>query len=282
MPACLPTRPSGHACPPSCCLLLLLLSLQVYAASIMFGYFLRRVDTRFQLAKQLDVLPPSRDDAVARLERLFAQVGGSATSVVVVMALRGGVCCGSGLACCRLFIQNPSAHALEQRSSPILQLPCPSASSLPPPCCLQADEIDPSSDPDAAPPLDPTAAATTSQQPEASTSQQQQEQQPETGLVAKQKSALRRYVESFDQETMLETARCVGGLSCVCGRSVECKGSSREGSAGRGWSISGCWLGGWALARLVCVICPTPGRCLLPHTPTLLPCPAPTLSPAGW
>jgi len=26
---------------------------QVYAASIMFGYFLRRVDKRFQLAKQV-------------------------------------------------------------------------------------------------------------------------------------------------------------------------------------------------------------------------------------
>ena len=48
---------------------------QVYAASIMFGYFLRRVDTRFQLARQLGVLPASREDAVARLERLFAQVG---------------------------------------------------------------------------------------------------------------------------------------------------------------------------------------------------------------
>jgi hypothetical protein len=56
---------------------------QVYAASIMFGYFLRRVDTRFQLAQQLGVLPQSREDAVARLERLFAQVGASAAWCVL-------------------------------------------------------------------------------------------------------------------------------------------------------------------------------------------------------
>ena len=45
---------------------------QVYAASIMFGYFLRRVDSRFQLAKQVGVVPESPEDAVARLERMFA------------------------------------------------------------------------------------------------------------------------------------------------------------------------------------------------------------------
>ena len=45
---------------------------QVYAASIMFGYFLRRVDTRFQLERSLGTLPISKDDAVERLEKLFA------------------------------------------------------------------------------------------------------------------------------------------------------------------------------------------------------------------
>lgn len=48
---------------------------QVYAASIMFGYFLRRVDKRFQLEKSLGTLPIQRDEAVARLNQLFAQVG---------------------------------------------------------------------------------------------------------------------------------------------------------------------------------------------------------------
>ncbi len=37
----------------------------------MFGYFLRRVDQRFQLERVLGTLTPSREDAVARLERLF-------------------------------------------------------------------------------------------------------------------------------------------------------------------------------------------------------------------
>lgn len=45
---------------------------QVYAASIMFGYFLRRVDKRFELEKQIGSLGVSREDAVARLEKLFA------------------------------------------------------------------------------------------------------------------------------------------------------------------------------------------------------------------
>jgi hypothetical protein len=52
---------------------------QVYAASVMFGYFLRRVDKRFQLAKSFGMLPESREDTVARLERLFLQVLGSAS-----------------------------------------------------------------------------------------------------------------------------------------------------------------------------------------------------------
>ena len=46
---------------------------QVYIASTMFGYFLRRVDKRFQLEKAMGTLPESREEAVARLERLFNQ-----------------------------------------------------------------------------------------------------------------------------------------------------------------------------------------------------------------
>lgn len=49
---------------------------QVYAASIMFGYFLRRVDSRFRLARSTGMLPDSREDAVTRLERLFAMADG--------------------------------------------------------------------------------------------------------------------------------------------------------------------------------------------------------------
>jgi hypothetical protein len=39
----------------------------------MFGYFVRRVDKRFQLERSLGVLPQNKEEAVARLERLFAQ-----------------------------------------------------------------------------------------------------------------------------------------------------------------------------------------------------------------
>ena len=42
---------------------------QVYAASVLFGYFLRKVDSRFQLERSARTLP---GDAVARLEALFA------------------------------------------------------------------------------------------------------------------------------------------------------------------------------------------------------------------
>lgn len=38
----------------------------------MFGYFLRRVDKRFQLERSIGSLPLSKDDAVARLEKLFS------------------------------------------------------------------------------------------------------------------------------------------------------------------------------------------------------------------
>jgi hypothetical protein len=53
-----------------------MLLLQVYAASIMFGYFLRRVDKRFQLESALGMIDSQKDteEAAARLERLFAQV----------------------------------------------------------------------------------------------------------------------------------------------------------------------------------------------------------------
>jgi len=58
----------------------------VYAASIMFGYFLRRVDRRFQLESALGVLPEDdHEEAVARLERLFAQVTPSVPPYAVLV-----------------------------------------------------------------------------------------------------------------------------------------------------------------------------------------------------
>ena len=44
----------------------------MYAASIMFGYFVRRVDRRFQLERSLGMLADDKEEAVARLERLFS------------------------------------------------------------------------------------------------------------------------------------------------------------------------------------------------------------------
>ena len=42
----------------------------------MFGYFVRRVDKRFQLERSLGLLEEDQGDAVARLERMFSQAGG--------------------------------------------------------------------------------------------------------------------------------------------------------------------------------------------------------------
>ncbi len=66
-------------------------SAQVYAASIMFGYFLSRVDQRFHLTKSLGMLPS--EDAVERLERLFA----SAEDEVQEGAGGAGVAGGEGV-----------------------------------------------------------------------------------------------------------------------------------------------------------------------------------------
>lgn len=72
---------------------------------------------------------------------------------------------------------------------------------------VQADEVGESSDPDSAQPAEPRDP----DQPQTSTSYNSAAQTEAAGgvggLVRRQKSALRRYVESFDQETMLQTAR---------------------------------------------------------------------------
>lgn len=68
----------------------------------------------------------------------------------------------------------------------------------------QADEVESSPDPDTAQPAEPQDP----DQPQASTSYGGAEAGGGAGgLVRRQRSALRRYVESFDQETMLQMAR---------------------------------------------------------------------------
>lgn len=107
---------------------------QVYAASIMFGYFLRRVDRRFQLEKSLGTLPPTREEAIARLERLFSQADSTTDEDLVVDS----------------------------------------------------------------PPESPSSSSTAGSDPSS----------PSGGSSVK-RSSLRAYVESFDQDTMVETARIV-------------------------------------------------------------------------
>lgn len=46
---------------------------QVYAASIMYGYFLRRVDQRFQLEKSMKVLPQGVDDEDSNIQRVAGE-----------------------------------------------------------------------------------------------------------------------------------------------------------------------------------------------------------------
>ena len=49
--------------------------MQTYVTSIMFGYFLRRLDNRFQLERSAGLIgePDSKEEAISRLERLFNQ-----------------------------------------------------------------------------------------------------------------------------------------------------------------------------------------------------------------
>lgn len=61
--------------------------LQVYGASVMFGYFLRRADKRFQLSRSMGMLAEDKDDAVARLERLFSLVRPATLFMAVFAAL---------------------------------------------------------------------------------------------------------------------------------------------------------------------------------------------------
>ena len=51
------------------------LCLQIYAASVMFGYFLRGVDKRFQLERAMGLISDvDMTDAASRLEKLFQEV----------------------------------------------------------------------------------------------------------------------------------------------------------------------------------------------------------------
>lgn len=55
---------------------------QVYAASVMYGYFLKRVDQRFQLEKSMRTLPQGSDDGVlSNTQEMVGQEDGPSTDV---------------------------------------------------------------------------------------------------------------------------------------------------------------------------------------------------------
>ncbi|CDO98647.1 unnamed protein product [Coffea canephora] len=55
---------------------------QVYAASVMYGYFLKRVDQRFQLEKSMRILPRGSDDGVlSNTQEMVGQEDGPGTDV---------------------------------------------------------------------------------------------------------------------------------------------------------------------------------------------------------
>ena len=108
----------------------------------MFGYFVRRVDKRFQLERQLGLLDDQQGDAVARLERMFNAAG-------------------------------EEEQDLDRPSSP------PPSSS-------------------------PSTSGASDGQQSSSTSSSQGERKGK-----KKESALRKYIESFDQTTLAEMTRQV-------------------------------------------------------------------------
>ena len=126
---------------------------QVYAASIMFGYFVRRVDKRFQLERQLGLLQDQQADAVARLERLF---NAAATA-------------------------DPDDQDPDQAATPS------GASSTPPPS-----------------PSDDFGAASSSGSGSGSKGEG-----AGLGKGKKKESPLRKYIESFDQQTLADMTRQV-------------------------------------------------------------------------
>jgi hypothetical protein len=155
--------------------------LQVYAASVMFGYFLRRVDRRFQLEKSLGSLstPGGRDDAVARLEALFAASEdtsdpdrASATSSRV------------------------GSSADEEVEGPVVDVGA--AADLPEDDRVSSGSGASSSSQSATTGFWDTRGAAAAGGSSSSSSS-----------GGRKRSALREYVESFDQATMVETARIV-------------------------------------------------------------------------
>ncbi|KAJ9518669.1 hypothetical protein QJQ45_018750 [Haematococcus lacustris] len=145
---------------------------QVYAASIMFGYFLRRVDKRFQLEKALGSLRVSKEDAVARLEQLFAAADA----------------------------QDAPWDADDSSQKAAATADTASRASDTPASTSQSKTLSEGS----------SSSSTSANSIASSSSSSGAASSSRKDLpVKKEKGALRKYVESFDQATMVETARIV-------------------------------------------------------------------------
>ena len=134
----------------------------------MFGYFLRRVDKRFQLDKALGTLAEDSEpdgDAVLRLERLFAQAEDMAST------------------------QDPDTAPTTDSSG----------SSHGSTKGGEIVDLD----------LDTVSSSRSSSSSGGETSTSGRSGSEEGRSLKRQKSALRSYVESFDQATMVDTARVV-------------------------------------------------------------------------
>ncbi|GFR44870.1 hypothetical protein Agub_g6213 [Astrephomene gubernaculifera] len=159
---------------------------QVYAASVMFGYFLRRVDQRFQLEKALGSLPLSREEAVARLERLFAAAGDVETSDDPDYAPATTVDLDMPAP------SSPSSSQDEQEESSMRRNSGASASSS-----------------TASPPPSSSTRSPSRSSSAAAAPSESGSNRAGRSSSGSSNNALRRYVESFDQATMVETARVV-------------------------------------------------------------------------
>ncbi|KAF6254514.1 hypothetical protein COO60DRAFT_1703295 [Scenedesmus sp. NREL 46B-D3] len=152
---------------------------QVYAASIMFGYFLRRVDTRFQLEAALGLLDErSQEEAVARLERLFAQADDLDNSL------------------------DPDAVGpiVELMGSQEEDDSAPSSSSKPSSKNSSSSSSEASS----------SSGSSKAGSSEAGSSEGgSRPRGPVRSASSRGRSALRKYIEGFDQATMIDTARVV-------------------------------------------------------------------------
>lgn len=142
----------------------------------MFGYFIRRVDKRFQLERQLGLLDDQQADAVARLERMF----------------------------------NAASEGEQDLDRPA----SPSESASPSTSASDA------------------SGASSSSTSEAGT----RGEGADLGKGKKKDSLLRKYIESFDQQTLADMTRQVASFSshtqCFhVWSSCSCRHPSRQGSA---------------------------------------------------